>query len=45
MLRNLLLFLEKIKEKVKHELEPTILCNTAIGAIYLEQKNFDATKA
>jgi len=31
-------FLEKLKEKVKHEQEPSILCNTAIGAIYLEQK-------
>ncbi len=37
-------FLEKLKEKVKHEQEPSILCNTAIGAIYLEQKNFEATK-
>jgi len=37
-------FLEKLKEKVKHEQEPSILCNTAIGAIYLEQKNFELTK-
>lgn len=37
-------FLEKLNEKVKHEQEPSILCNTAIGAIYLEQKNFEQTK-
>ena len=37
-------FLEKLVEKVKHERQPKILCKTAIGAIYLEQKNFEATK-
>lgn len=37
-------FLEKLKEKVKHEPEPSILCDTAIGAIYLEQKTFDLVK-
>jgi 26S proteasome regulatory subunit N9 len=37
-------FLEKLKEKVKHEQQPSILINTAIGAIYLEQKNFELTK-
>lgn len=37
-------FLEKLKEKVKNESEPFILCNTMIGAIYLEQKNFELTK-
>lgn len=37
-------FLEKLKEKVKNESEPVILCNTMIGAIYLEQKNFELTK-
>lgn len=36
--------LESLSEKVKHEREPRILVNTAIGAIYLEQKNFEATK-
>jgi hypothetical protein len=40
-----IVFLEKLREKVKHEQQPSILCSTAIGAIYLEQKNFDATKA
>jgi 26S proteasome regulatory subunit N9 len=37
-------FLEKLKEKVKHEGQPSILCSTAIGAIYLEQKNFEMAK-
>jgi len=37
-------YLEKIKEKVKADMEAVILCDTAIGAIHLEQKNFDATK-
>lgn len=37
-------YLEKLKEKVKHEQQPSILVNTAIGAIYLEQKNFEETK-
>ncbi len=37
-------FLEKLAEKVKNEQQPRILCNTAIGAIYLEHKNFDLTK-
>ena len=37
-------FLEKLKEKVKHEIQPSILCSTAIGAIYLEQKNFEMAK-
>ncbi len=37
-------FLETLCEKVKHDREPRILVNTAIGAIHLEQKNFEATK-
>lgn len=37
-------FLETLGEKVKHDREPRILVNTAIGAIHLEQKNFEATK-
>ena len=37
-------FLEQLATKVKHEQEPKILVNTAIGAIYLEQKNFEETK-
>lgn len=37
-------FLEKLAEKVKHDRESKILVNTAIGAIYLEQKNLEATK-
>jgi len=34
----------KLKEKVKHEPEAVILTSTAVGAIQLEQKNFEATK-
>jgi len=37
-------FLEKLAEKVKHEREPKILVNTAIGAIYLEHKDLESTK-
>lgn len=37
-------FLEQLAGKIKHEQEPKILVNTAIGAIYLEQKNFEETK-
>jgi len=37
-------FLEKLKEKVKHEQQPTVLCNTAIGSIYLSQKNMEMAK-
>lgn len=37
-------FLETLAEKVKHDREPRILVNTAIGAIHLEQKNFEETK-
>lgn len=37
-------FLVKLAEKVKHEREPKILVNTAIGAIHLEQKDFELTK-
>jgi 26S proteasome regulatory subunit N9 len=38
-------FLEKLKEKIgAQELESLVLCNTAIGAIYLQQKNFELTK-
>jgi 26S proteasome regulatory subunit N9 len=39
-----LAFIDKLKEKVKHEPEAVILCNTAAGAIQLEQKNFEQTK-
>ena len=37
-------FLNKLKEKVKHELEAQILISTAIGAIYLEAKDLDQAK-
>jgi hypothetical protein len=37
-------FLEKLKEKVKHEQDSRILCDTTIGAIYLEHKQFDLAK-
>lgn len=37
-------FLTKLREKVKHEMEAQVLISTAIGAIYLEQKNLDQAK-
>lgn len=37
-------FLEKLKEKVKNDQIPLVLIKTAIGAIYLEQKNLDEAK-
>lgn len=37
-------FLEKLREKVKHENEARILCNTSIGTIRLGEKNFEETK-
>ncbi len=37
-------FLEKLREKVKNENEPRILCNTSIGTIHLSEKKFEETK-
>ena len=39
-----ILFLERLREKVKHENDARILCNTSIGTIYLSEKKFDETK-
>ncbi|CAF0892532.1 unnamed protein product [Brachionus calyciflorus] len=37
-------FLEKLREKVKSEQEALVLVDSAIGAIYLENKNLDMAK-
>lgn len=37
-------FLEKLREKVKHEQEALVLVDSALGAIYLENKNLDQAK-
>jgi 26S proteasome regulatory subunit N9 len=37
-------FLQSLKEKVAYDKKAGILCNTAIGSIYLAQKNVEQTK-
>ncbi|CAH1800153.1 unnamed protein product, partial [Owenia fusiformis] len=37
-------FLDKLKDKVKASTEATVLCLTAIGTIFLRQKNLEETK-